>query len=168
VICDTARNGNRDTGILRKRILPGNIQRDRLSSWIQTLKMRKIKAKPVFTRNTEKVATEQLKKGPTYFGCPPGLEMFKRFRQARDRHTYRNGSATDPNAPESFHGQVKHFWKPVINMVPIRHLTWRHGGIQLQNGWRAKIKQKLWEKVRTSQVISSTHLDFTTTHTCTI
>jgi hypothetical protein len=69
VICDTARNGNRDkefSGSVSYLVTFKEIASVR---GFKTLKMRKIKAKPVFTRNTEKVATEQ-RKGPTYFGCP--------------------------------------------------------------------------------------------------
>jgi hypothetical protein len=56
--------------------------------------------KRVFTQNTEKVTTEQLKK-VHHASDVPGMDMYQEIScQAQDWHTaFQNGSATDLNCP---------------------------------------------------------------------
>jgi hypothetical protein len=132
---------------LRKLILPGEIQRDRLNSWIQDFKNETDESgKPVFTRNTEKVATEQLKK-VQHTADVPGLDMYQEIPPGpRSTHGLSKWKCDRPESPlESFHGLLAHFGNSGMNVRLGDTLTL--GGTTEFNckmRWKAKINaQKL-------------------------
>ena len=132
---------------LRKLILPGAIQRDRLNSWIQNFKNEKDQSgKPVFTRNTEKVATEQLKK-VQHTSDVPGLDMYQEIPPGpRSTHKLSKRKCDRPESPlEWFHGLLANFGNSGMRARLSDTLTL--GGTTEFNckmRWKARInKQKL-------------------------
>jgi hypothetical protein len=131
---------------LRKCILPGEVQRLRLNSWVEDFKNEKDqRGKPVFTRNTEKVATEQLKK--VHHTSDPDMDMYQKIPPGpRSTHGLSKWKCDRPESPlEFFHGLLAHFGNSGMNKRLSDTLTL--GGTAEFNckmRWKAKInKQKL-------------------------
>ena len=102
---------------LRKLILPGATQRYRLKLWIEEFKDEKDqRGKPVFTRNTEKVATEQLKK-VHHASDVPGMDMYQEILPGpRSTHGLSKWKCDRPESPlEKFHELLAHFGNSGMN-----------------------------------------------------
>jgi hypothetical protein len=102
---------------LRKLILPGATQRHRLKLWIQEFKNSFDKTgKSVFTRNTEKVATEQLRK-VHHASDVPGMEMHQEILPGkRSTHGLSKWRCDRPESPlKKFHKLLVHFGNSGMN-----------------------------------------------------
>jgi hypothetical protein len=107
----------RYSDFLRKLILPGATQRHRLELWIQQFKNKVDQTgKSVFTRNTEKVATEQLKK-VHHASDVPGMEMYQEILPGkRSTHGLSKWRCDRPESPlEKFHELLAHFGNSGMN-----------------------------------------------------
>jgi hypothetical protein len=107
----------RYSDFLRKIILPGNIQIQRLNSWIIDFKDAQDQSgKPVFTRNTEKVATEQLKK-VQHTSDVPGLAMYQEIPPGpRSTHGLSKWKCDRPESSlELFHGLMANYGNSGMN-----------------------------------------------------
>ncbi len=97
--------------------MPGATQRHRLNLWIEEFKNeRDQRDKPVFTRNTEKVATEQLKK-VHHASDVPGMDMYQEILPGpRSTHGLSKWKCDRPESPlEKFHELLAHFGNSGMN-----------------------------------------------------
>jgi hypothetical protein len=96
---------------LRKLILPGVTQRYRLNLWIEEFKNQMDQSgRPVFTSNTKKVTTEQLKK-VHHASDVPGMDMYQEILPGpRSTHGLSKWKCDRPELPlEKFHELLAHF-----------------------------------------------------------
>ena len=130
---------------LRKLILPGATHRYRLNLWMEEFKDSKdISGKPVFTRNTEKVTTEQLKK-VHHASDVPGMDMYQKIPPGpRSTHGLPKWKCDRPESPlEKFHELLAHFGNSGMNRKLADTLTL--GGTTEYNvkmRWKAKINKR--------------------------
>jgi hypothetical protein len=135
----------RYSDFLRKLILPGDTQIHRLNSWIEDFKnVKDQNGKPVFTRNTEKVATEQLKK-VHHTSDVPNLNMYQEIPPGpRSTHGLSKWKCDRPESPlEQFHGLLAHFANSGTNKRLSDTVTL--GGTTEFNckmRWKAKINER--------------------------
>jgi hypothetical protein len=96
---------------LRKEILPGSTQRHRLQNWIDEFRDECDQSgKAIFARNTEKVATEQLKK-VHHSSDVPGMDMCQEIPPGpRSTHGLSKWKSDRPeSALEKFHELLAHY-----------------------------------------------------------
>jgi hypothetical protein len=106
--------------------LPGATQRHKLNFWIEEFKDSKDPAsgKPAFTRNTEKVATEQLK-NVHHASDVLGMDMHQEIPPGpRSTHGLSKWRCDRPESPlKTFHELLAHFGNSGMNKHPSDTLT---------------------------------------------
>jgi hypothetical protein len=116
-LCHNKRWKQRYSKLLRKLILPGATQRYCLNLWIEEFKNDKDQSgRPVFTQNTKKVATEQLKK-VHHASDVPGMDMYQAILpDLRSTHGVLKWKCDRPKSPlEKFHELLAHFGNSGMN-----------------------------------------------------
>jgi hypothetical protein len=130
---------------LRKLILPGATQRHGLYLWIVEFKDECDQSgRSVFSRNTEKVATEQLKK-VHHSSDVPGMNMYQEILPGkRSTHGLSKWRCDRPESPlENFHEYLAHFGN--TGMHPILADTLTLGGtmeFNVKMRWKYNMNNK--------------------------
>ena len=134
----------RYSAFLRKRILPGTTIQHRLYLWIQEYKdATDQKGKSIFTRNTEKVATEQLKK-VEHVTDVENTEMYQEIPPGpRSTHGLSKWKCDRPESPlEKFHELMAHFGNTGMSKQLADTLTL--GGTaeyNVKQRWKARVNK---------------------------
>jgi hypothetical protein len=116
--------------------------------WIEEFRNQKDQSeRPVFTRNTEKVATEQLKK-VHHSSDIPGMDMYQEILPGpRSTHGLSKWRCDRPESPlEKFHELLAHFGNSGMNRVLADTLTL--GGtteFNIKMRWKAEINKRKLE-----------------------
>ena len=146
---------------LRKRILPDATIQHRLSDWLTEFQeLTDESGRSVFTRNTQKVTKEQLKK-VQHVADVPNMKMYQRIPPGpRSTHGLSKWKCDRPESPlEKFHELMAHFGNTGMHRKLADTLTL--GGTteyNVKQRWKARINQQRLDGASVDILTAFVHL----------